>query len=62
MEKEVEVKVLEEQSSFEEIVVWGHESTMNEEDPYVRGVEEWVGFAEAVSFHAAKEWDGKGEC
>lgn len=49
-EIEPEVKIMEEQSSFEEIVVWGHEATMDEADPYVRGVEEWIGFAGAVSF------------
>ena len=49
VEMEVDVEVIEEQSTFEEIVVWGHEVVMDEGDPYVRGVEEWIGFAESVS-------------
>lgn len=43
------VKVLEEAASFEEIVVWGHETVPESDDPYVKGVEEWIAFAEAVS-------------
>lgn len=57
MDQEVEIKVVEEQSVFEEIVVWGHEAVMDEGDPYVRGVEEWIGFAEAVSFHGYGGWE-----
>ncbi|KAI4122242.1 MAG: hypothetical protein LQ347_006573, partial [Umbilicaria vellea] len=41
------VKVLEEAASFEEIVVWGHEAVPTSDDPYVKGVEEWIAFAEA---------------
>lgn len=48
-EAEVEVKTLEPRARFEEFVVWGHESAPEEDDVYVRGVEEWVAFAEAVS-------------
>lgn len=49
-EAEAEVKIMEEQSSFEEIVVWGHEVVPDGmADPYVRGVEDWIGFAEQVS-------------
>jgi hypothetical protein len=55
-EPEPEIKVIEEESSFDEFVVWGHEAVMDEGDPYVRGVEEWIGFAEGVSFVLA--WDG----
>lgn len=43
------VKVLEEAASFEEMVVWGHEVLPGSDDPYVKGVEEWIAFAEAVS-------------
>lgn len=49
-EESPEVKIMEEQASFEEIVVWGHESLPEGSvDPYVRGMEEWIGFAELVS-------------
>ena len=47
-EEEPEVKIMEEQSVFDEIMVWGHEAVMDEADPYVRGLEEWIGFAEQV--------------
>ena len=43
------VKVLEEAASFKEIVVWAHEAVPESDDPYVKGVEEWIAFAEAVS-------------
>lgn len=52
-EEEEEVKILEEQASFEEVLVWGHEAVVDVgEDAYVRGVEEWIGFAESVCFVA----------
>ena len=44
----VEVKMLECQGTFDEVVVWGHEMLPDGEDVYVKGVEEWIGFAEAV--------------
>ena len=47
-EKEIEVKVMEEVGDWDSIMVWGHEVVMDEEDPYVRGVEEWVGFSASV--------------
>ena len=42
------VKVLEEQAAFEEVVLWGHESTPDVNDSYVKGIEEWISFAETV--------------
>lgn len=46
-----EVKVVEEKGRFEEILVWGHESVPSEdgEDVFVRGLGEWVGWANRVS-------------
>ena len=42
--------VMEEQAGFEEIVVWGHEVLPDGmADPYVRGMEDWIQFAENVS-------------
>lgn len=44
-----EVKIAEQIGEFEEIVVWGHGGVVDEEgDMYVRGLREWVGFAEAM--------------
>lgn len=48
--QEVETKVMEQQGRFEEVVVWGHEAVPEDEDLYVKGMQEWVGFAEAVSY------------
>ena len=49
------VKVLEEAASFDEMMVWGHEAVPEGDDPYVKGVEEWIAFAEAVS-ESAFSW------
>ena len=43
------IKVLEEVATFEELVVWGHEAVPEADDVFVKGVEEWIRFAEAVS-------------
>ncbi|KAI4178987.1 MAG: hypothetical protein L6R41_008100 [Letrouitia leprolyta] len=47
-DEEQEVKVLEEVGKFEEVMVWGHESVADGDHTFVRGLEEWIGFAEAV--------------
>lgn len=55
-EKEEDVKVLEEQATFDELMVWGHEAVFDGgSDPYVRGVEEWIGFAEQVRGSRSRE-------
>jgi ribonuclease H2 subunit C len=44
-----ETKIVEEEACFEEVMVWGHEALPEElVDPYVRGMEEWISFAETV--------------
>lgn len=48
--REEEVRALEEVARFEELVVWGHEIVPEEDDVFVKGVEEWISFATAVSF------------
>lgn len=48
-EEEEGIKVLEEVATFEELVVWGHEAVPEADDVFVKGVEEWIRFAEAVS-------------
>ncbi|KAI9731371.1 MAG: hypothetical protein M1834_005276 [Cirrosporium novae-zelandiae] len=48
-EKKLEpTKVLSEATTFNEIMIWGHDAVPEEHDPYIKGVEEWVAFAEAV--------------
>ena len=50
-EEEPDVKILEEQSEFDEIMLWGHEALPDDiADPYVKGMEEWIAFAEQVCF------------
>ena len=66
-EKSVEVKTMDQKAKFEEVVVWGHELVPEEDDDYVKGVQEWISFAEAVcpssstSFFPSKA-DGSGRC
>lgn len=49
VEVEPDVKVMEEQSQFNEIMIWGHESLPEDTaDPYMKGIEEWISFAEQV--------------
>lgn len=43
------VKVLEQKATFDEFMVWGHEQLPPASDCYVKGVEEWIQFAEAVN-------------
>lgn len=48
-EETVEVRVVEEVGRFDRVVVWGHESVPDEaEDPYSRGLTEWLAFAQAM--------------
>ena len=47
-EEEEPVRVLEEIGTFEEMVVWGHESLPGEDDIFVKGVGEWLRFAEGI--------------
>ncbi|KAK0944200.1 hypothetical protein LTR29_004332 [Friedmanniomyces endolithicus] len=43
-----EVKMMEQKAVFDEMVVWGHEVLPDGGDEYVKGVEEWIAFAEAI--------------
>ena len=47
-EAEEPVKILETQGTFDDFVVWGHEAVPAADDTFVKGVEEWLQFAEAV--------------
>ena len=48
-EKPAEVKLAEEVGSFDEITIWSHESMpLETDDPYLKGVQEWMDFAKAV--------------
>ncbi|KAI0103204.1 ribonuclease H2, subunit C [Nemania sp. FL0031] len=45
-EDQLKVGAMKGKAAFDELVVWGHESTSDSTvDPYVRGMEEWIAFA-----------------
>lgn len=46
-----EIGAMQGQATFEEVMIWGHESLPDSsEDPYLRGMEEWISFAEQVRY------------
>ncbi|KAJ2987082.1 hypothetical protein NUW58_g4702 [Xylaria curta] len=46
---QLEVGVMKGRAAFNELMIWGHESTSDSTvDPYVRGMEEWIAFAEEI--------------
>jgi len=48
--KPVNTEVMEEMASFDHITLWDHDTLPDVKDnPYARGVEEWIEFASAVS-------------
>lgn len=48
--KEVQmVGTLEEVAKFEEVIIWDHEAIPSGDDAFVKGMEEWIRFAEVVS-------------
>jgi hypothetical protein len=53
--KEEKAKILREVAGFDEIVIWGHEAVPEADDHFVRGVEEWIGFAETMHACAGSE-------
>ena len=58
-EGEGEGEEMEEVASFDKLVLWGHESLVEGDDVFVKGVEEWIGFAEAVSPAYLQLWERK---
>jgi ribonuclease H2 subunit C len=58
-EAEPEIKVMEEIADFEEILVWGHETVVDETDGYVRGVGEWLSWCDSI--HSYDDGEGEGE-
>ncbi|KAL9107736.1 MAG: hypothetical protein Q9187_008388 [Circinaria calcarea] len=51
------VKVLEQVATFEELVVWGHEVMPEEDETFVKGVGEWIAWAEAI--HSFERPEGR---
>lgn len=48
-EEQEEVTVLNEVGLFDKMVIWNHESVIDGDDAFVKGLGEWIGFAQAVS-------------
>lgn len=48
-ELEEEAAELHETGSFGEIILWGHESIVERDDTFAKGMGEWIKFAESVS-------------
>ena len=48
-EEQEDMTVLNEIGSFDNLLIWNHESIINEDDAFVKGLNEWISFAEAVS-------------
>ena len=42
------MNILEEVAEFGEVIVWGHETLPEDDDTFVRGIEEWISFAEDI--------------
>jgi Ribonuclease H2 non-catalytic subunit (Ylr154p-like) len=42
------VKLLKEEARFDMITVWGHDRLPAADDKFVKGIDEWIAFAEAV--------------
>ena len=49
---ESELKLLEEVGQFDEIMIWGHETIAEGDNVFVKGLSEWIGFAESVRRHS----------
>ncbi|KAL9635370.1 MAG: hypothetical protein Q9164_003499 [Protoblastenia rupestris] len=46
---EEEITILQDAASFDETILWDHEHLVEGDDAFVKGLGEWIGFAEAVS-------------
>jgi ribonuclease H2 subunit C len=47
-EKPEQVKILQLTATFNEVMLWGHDMLPAADDPFVKGIEEWIAFAEAI--------------
>ena len=48
------VKILEAVATFDEFAVWGHDQLPAADDTFIKGIEEWIAFAEAIH-----SWPGR---
>jgi ribonuclease H2 subunit C len=47
-----DVHIMGMKAQFEEVMVWAHEVVPEDDDPYVRGIQDWITLADAVSSRA----------
>ncbi|KAF1821544.1 ribonuclease H1 small subunit [Dissoconium aciculare CBS 342.82] len=47
-----DVHIMGVKAQFEEVMVWAHEVVPEDDDPYVRGIQDWINLADAVSSRA----------
>lgn len=61
-DENVQTKIVRTVAQFDEIRVWQHGVELNEtDDPYARGVGEWIGFAEAMHVESDEDEKTKGK-
>ncbi|KAI1452762.1 ribonuclease H1 small subunit [Annulohypoxylon moriforme] len=52
---QIETGAMRGKATFDELMVWNHESLADSnEDPYIRGMEEWISFAEQIHSYPSK--------
>ncbi|KAM0716086.1 hypothetical protein Q7P37_008600 [Cladosporium fusiforme] len=56
--KEIETLIMDKTATFDHVMVWDHEAVPDCEDVYVKGVEEWIGFAEAMHSYDTTKTQG----
>jgi len=55
----VEVKIAEQIGEFDQVIVWGHGGEVDGSgDAFIRGMDEWVGFAESMHVDEEREAGG----
>ncbi|KAI8632010.1 ribonuclease H2, subunit C [Xylariaceae sp. FL1651] len=54
-EDRLEVGAMKGKATFDDLMIWGHESTSDSSaDPYVRGMEEWIAFAQEIHSYSTE--------
>ncbi|KAI2472441.1 ribonuclease H1 small subunit [Annulohypoxylon bovei var. microspora] len=53
---QLETGAMQGKATFDELMIWNHESLADSsEDPYLRGMEEWISFAEQIHSYPSEE-------
>lgn len=53
------IKILEAVATFDDVTVWGHDQVPSSDDAFVKGIEEWIAFAEAIHSQTVTEEPSK---